>query len=241
MGSKSTSSALALLLALFNVRLGLWAPTPNKGRWFERQPRLWPFYLLREALSQTNDLGTYCYLTDGGHFDNTGLYALVERGCRYVLVLDDGADVAPCFSDMGEAIRRCRIDFGAEIMLEAGVTEFGKTANGGLAGVHLVRGRIRYAESHLRMLGWSDAERADSEGVVIWVKPVVTADDPVDVRQYKLENAAFPQQTTADQWYDESQFESYRALGYQSLAGALDRLPSPPQTFGEIPSFFTNL
>lgn len=246
MGSKSVSSALALLLALFNVRLGLWAPTPNKGRWFEPQPRLWPFYLLREALSQTNDLGTYCYLTDGGHFDNTGLYALVERGCRYILVLDDGADVEPCFSDMGEAIRRCRIDFGAEIRFSDAVTQFVKARGDGLAEVHYARGTIEYAVPHLRMLGWTDEEiRSSAQGVIVWVKPVVTSLDTVDVRQYKLENAAFPQQTTADQWYDESQFESYRSLGYQALATRLDAMLGEPRgfprDFEDVPDFFARL
>ena len=62
-------------------------------------------------------LGAYCYLTDGGHFDNTGLYALVERGCRYIVVCDCGADPRLGFEDIGVAIRRCRIDFGVEIDL----------------------------------------------------------------------------------------------------------------------------
>jgi len=251
MGSKSVSSALALLLALFNIRLGVWAPTPSKARWFESQARLWPFYLLREALSQTNDLGTYCYLTDGGHFDNTGLYSLVERGCRYILMLDCGADAQPCFSDVGEAIRRCRIDFGAEINLVDGVRDFIKTRDGGLARVHYARGTIRYNRKHLEMLGWTDSEidaPGGREGTIIWIKPVVTRRDSVDVRQYKLENGVFPQQTTADQWYDESQFESYRSLGYQSLAEVLrmqqmanaNARPAP-YDFSQIPAFFAAL
>jgi hypothetical protein len=242
MGSKSISSALALLLALFNIRLGVWAPTPNKSRWHEAQARLWPFYLLREALSQTNDLGAYCYLTDGGHFENTGLYSLVERGCRNVLLIDSGADDQPCFSDVGEAIRRCRIDFGTEIRLSDGIAEFIKTKGGNLATVHYGRGTIEYAVTHLRMLGWTDAEIAAGRvGTILWIKPVVTAGDSVDVRQYKLENSVFPQQTTADQWYDESQFESYRALGYQSIAQRLDQIGAsmPPQfDFAGIDGFF---
>jgi len=246
MGSKSVSAALALLLALFNIRLGVWAPTPSRSRWFESQARLWPFYLLREALSQTNDLGTYCYLTDGGHFDNTGLYSLVERGCRYILMLDSGADAQPCFSDVGEAIRRCRIDFGAEINLVDGVQDFIKVSGGKLAKVHYARGTIRYKTKHLQMLGWTDAEIATgSEGTVVWIKPVVTSRDSVDVRQYKLENSVFPQQTTADQWYDESQFESYRSLGYQSLKELLkmQEMADPnarpkPYDFATIPKFF---
>jgi hypothetical protein len=227
MGSGSVSSALTLLLALFNVRLGYWAPTPNKRRWRESQPRMWPYYLLSEALSQTNDLGSYCYLTDGGHFDNTAIYSLVERGSRYVIALDDGADPRPCFSDMGAVVRRCRIDFGAEIKLEEGVNAFVKAENGGLAEVHYAFGTIDYKPAHLRMLGWSDEEiQRNGRGQIIWIKPVVTAHDSVDVRQYRLENDAFPQQTTVDQFYDEAQFESYRALGYQSVMVRLTELES---------------
>jgi hypothetical protein len=59
----------------------------------EGQAHLWPFYLAHEFLARSTDTGSYCYLTDGGHFDNTGLYALVERGCRYVIVLDVGAEL----------------------------------------------------------------------------------------------------------------------------------------------------
>ena len=158
-------------------------------------------------------------------------------------MLDDGADAKPCFSDMGEAIRRCRIDFGAEITLVDGVDAFAKSADGGLAKAHHAHGTIRYAEPHLRMLGWSDAEIADRrDGVIVWVKPGVTADDSVDVRQYKLENADFPQQTTVDQWYDESQFESYRALGYQALASRLDEMTPPaPGGFAGVDAFFRTL
>jgi hypothetical protein len=241
MGSKTISSSLALLLAFFNIRLGLWAPTPNKGRWYESRPRLWPFYLMQEALSQTNDLGAYCYLTDGGHFDNTGLYALVERGCRYIMVLDDGADPSPCFSDMGEAIRRCRIDFGAEIWLSSAIGKFKPDDKTQLSMVHVARGTIQYSSAHLKMLGWSDEDiRVRSKGIIVWIKPVLTDEDSVDVRQYKLENSAFPQQTTADQWYDESQFESYRALGYQAIARALDGMTPAerPTHFNGIETFF---
>jgi len=36
---------------------------------------------------------------------------------------------------------------------------------------------------------------------------------PDDVWHYWKLNATFPHQSTADQWFDELQFESYRALG----------------------------
>ena len=210
MGSATPSAALALLLSALNVRLGLWVPTPNRGSWPLAQTRLWPYYLLRESLSQTNDLGAYCYLTDGAHFDNTGLYSLIERGCRYIVLVDNGSDPEPCFADVGEAIRRCRIDFRAEIVLD---TRVFRPADGSMVGVHVVCGRIRYDAGHLRRLGWKNVTGPQTVGRIVWIKPTVLPTDSGDVRQYKLENTDFPQQSTSDQWFDESQFESYRKLG----------------------------
>jgi hypothetical protein len=236
MGSKSPSASLALLMSLLNVRLGFWAPTPSGRRWVEPHARLWPFYLLRETLSNTGTLGTYCYLTDGGHFDNTGLYALVERGCRYIVVCDCGADPDRGFEDMGVAIRRCRIDFGAEIVLS--IHEFVPSEQQRTTNTHVVRGTITYQRAHFDMLRFP--EDADTEGVVIWIKPSVTALNSVDVQQYHRAHPDFPQQSTAEQWYDESQFESYRCLGFDSACEAFDlipeasigRFPGIPQWFG---------
>lgn len=228
MGSKTPSAALTLLLALFNVRLGYWAPTPSGKRWYEGHARLWPFYLLRETLANTGTLGTYCYLTDGGHFDNTALYALIERGCRRIVVCDCGADPKPNFEDIGTAVRRCRIDFGAEIALT--IDDF-LTVTGpqGLGSVHVGHGCITYQEEHLRLIGLN--ENTERHGEIWWVKPTVTQGSAADVRQYRRAQSAFPQQSTADQWYDESQFESYRRLGYESALAFVD-LASPVAAAG---------
>jgi hypothetical protein len=217
MGAATPSAALALLLAAFNIRLGLWVPTPRRASWMLPQMWIWPYYLLREALSQTNDLGSHCYLTDGGHFDNTGLYSLVERGCRYIIVADNGADPHRCFADIGEAIRRCRIDFGAEIKLD---TQAFRPADGKAGTVHVAYGTIEYHREHLAMLGWTHTSGPEALGRLVWIKPTVLPGDAADVRQYQLENDKFPQQTTADQWFGESQFESYRKLGELSALAA---------------------
>ena len=219
MGAKTPSAALATLLTLFNVRLGYWAPTPNAGRYRSRQARLWPFYTLRESLSQTNALSTYCYLTDGGHFDNTGLHALVERGCRVIVVVDCGADPKPAFEDIGTAVRRCRIDFGAQISLT--IDPFRPTER--LAKAHAVMGEIVYSREHAEKLGWGKGlAEGRRKGVVVWIKPARTGGEALDVAQYGIANDAFPQQATSDQWYDEAQFESYRRLGEESAIAAFE-------------------
>ncbi len=214
MGSKSVSGAVSALMAFFNVRLGFWAPTPNKTRWQSSHPRLWPFYLIREALSQTTALGPYCYLTDGGHFDNTGAYALIQRGCRFIVVVDCGADPGPSYSDMGDLIRRCRVDFGAEVTFpaEPSAPSYGFATDPRQRVMQHRAGTIRYSAAHLESLGLPQ-QRVD--GTIIWVKPQVTRDVPLDIVQYSLDANGFPQQPTTDQWFDEAQFESYRQLGYE--------------------------
>lgn len=229
MGAKTSSAALAMLMALLNVRLGFWAPNPAQERWRVPRARLWPFYLLREFLSQTNDLSSYCYLTDGGHFDNTGLYSLVQRGCRNILLVDCGADPRPCFADLGDAIRRCRIDFGADIKLS--VNDFLRERDSHLASAHFATGDIIYDPEHLQALGWSaEQSTAAPKGFLLWIKPSLLENDPAEVRQYALENNAFPQQTTSDQWFDEAQFESYRRLGMECASVAFDN-PSVDAAF----------
>lgn len=217
MGSKTPSAALAMLMTFFNVRLGYWAPTPDREDWRRRQARMWPFYVLREFMSQTTDLANYCYLTDGGHFENTGLYSLVQRGCRSILLVDCGADRDGTFIDLGDAIRRCRIDFGAEIDLPGAVVD-GRAAGGDSRNRHFMVGTVRYSRAHLESLGWHHTPGLDEEGLgcIVVIKPNVTSTETLDVRQHGAAHAAFPQESTGDQFFDEAQFESYRQLGQLS-------------------------
>jgi hypothetical protein len=222
MGSRTPSAAQAMLMTLLNVRLGFWAPTPNKDYWQESQARLWPFLMLREFMSQTNDLASHCYLTDGAHFENTGLYSLVERGCRYMVVSDCGADPHQQFHDLGEAIRRCRIDFDAEIDIKINPL---LPRNGGEAPSHFAIGTIKYSRRHFESLHYTDLSEEARKGIIILFKPVLTGHEDADLIQYGREDAhGFPHQTTADQWYDEAQFESYRRLGQITAHALLEKL-----------------
>ena len=56
------------------------------------------------------------------------------------------------------------------------------------------------------------------DGVLIYVKPIITGREPSDVLHYGRANAGFPQQSTGDQFFSESQFESYRELGRNTIA-----------------------
>jgi hypothetical protein len=223
MGSQTPSTATSMLMAFLNVRLGYWIPTPGGMDWEAPQARFWPFYLLREFFSHVADTGSHCYVTDGGHFDNTGVYSLVERGCQTIVLTDCGADPDCVFDDLANLVRRCRIDFGTEITFPS-LAPFSRET---LAADRrpYVRGEIRYRRAHLNSLGWNLAEREEAPtGTLLVVKPTLTAVLETDVGRYSQQHREFPQQTTADQWFDEAQFESYRRLGEKSGQAAIAEL-----------------
>ena len=45
------------------------------------------------------------------------------------------------------------------------------------------------------------------------MKPGYHGSEPADIRAYASLHEEFPHESTADQWFSESQMESYRALG----------------------------
>ena len=54
-------------------------------------------------------------------------------------------------------------------------------------------------------------------GLLVYVKPALNGDEPRDVFNYQETCPEFPHETTGDQWFSESQFESYRMLGLHTV------------------------
>ena len=206
MGAAS-SPALTFLLAVLNARLGIWLGNPGlpgERTWTRAAPGFGAGTLVNELLGRTTERNPYVYLSDGGHFENLGLYEVIARRCRYVIVSDAGADPGYCFDDLANAIRLARIDLGTIIEFPSGVRV-------GAPGT----GVSRYAVGTIRYPG---GDPAAEDGVLIYVKPTLTGDEPVDVTSYARAHAAFPQESTTNQWFDTAQFESYRVLGLHTVA-----------------------
>lgn len=113
-----TSPTVAFLLTVFNVRLGWWLGNPARDKWQRTGPSTGLLYLATELFGFANAKRRYVYLSDGGHFDNMGLYELVRRRCRFIIVCDGEEDHAYTFGGIGSAIRQCRADFGVEIDID---------------------------------------------------------------------------------------------------------------------------
>lgn len=195
----NTSPSVSFLMTMFNVRLGWWVGNPRRDRSSKlSSPRFGLLALLSELVGSTDDETPFVNLSDGGHFDNMGLYELVRRRCRYIILCDAEQDQDYKFEGLGSAIRKCRIDFGALIEIDP---------------VRIVpKKQTKFSESHCTIgkILYLDG----SVGTLLYIKASVTGDEPEDVIQYRAAKPPFPHETTADQWFTESQFESYRALGY---------------------------
>jgi len=190
--------ALAFLMTLFDVRLGCWIANPSiQKNWPVGGPRMGFFWLLRELLGTTSDDSGFVYLSDGGHFENLAVYELVRRGCKLIVAGDASCDPNSGFDDLHNAMERCRTDFGVEIELDPIETR----RQNGLARSHFAVGKIHYSRS------------SADDGVIVYLKPALVDGGPTDVVGYVTTNPDFPNDTTANQWFDEAHFENYRALG----------------------------
>ena len=201
----NASRPLTFLLTVLNARLGVWLGNPGipgDATWRRPSPTFGVAPLVSELLGRTTDRSPYVYLSDGGHFENLGLYEMVMRRCRYIIVSDAGCDGAYAFADLANAIRQIRLDFGIAIEFPDGVT-------------------IGPPKSPARMaVGWIRYSAVDplvEDGVLLYLKPAITGDEPVDVANYARSHEAFPHESTIEQWFDTAQFESYRLLGLQTV------------------------
>lgn len=195
-----SSPLVSLLMMLANVRLGWWLGNPRNDRTAPREgPRFSFLPIINELFGLTTDRGNYIYLSDGGHFENLGIYEMVRRRCRYIVVSDAGCDPDCQLADLGNAVRKIWIDLGVAIRFR-GIDVMARQPNP-VAGVYCAIADICYPEA------------ADTPGVLIYIKPGYHGIEPADVRAYAALNPTFPHESTGNQWFTESQMESYRVLG----------------------------
>lgn len=182
-------------------------------------------------------------LSDGGHFENLGAYELIRRRVPLILIVDAEADPDYGFEGLANLVRKARADFGAEIdfldretvcrlreergkdapwlqyagsldMLRRGswgrepepcedgpgTLAFSTSDRSGLSLAHIALATVRYADG-------------GATSRIVYIKPTLIGDESADLRHYHEAHPDFPQQTTKDQFFDEAQWESYRALG----------------------------
>ncbi|MBK6613511.1 hypothetical protein [Ottowia sp.] len=231
-----TTRGWALVMFMLGIRLGHWIESPLPERplaaaaaWlWRRAPK--PMMLWSEAgATFFGAARPWWYLSDGGHFDNTGVYALIKRECDFIILSDAGADGDYQFADIENLVRKARIDLDAEIefyprqeadrlfsLAGSGICVLSPedlADNAARRGVLLAR--IRYRRS-----GGGQNER---DGTLLIVKPSVHAALDLDLLAYAQRRPGFPHESTGDQFFDEAQWESYQRLGEDVGLALYDR------------------
>jgi hypothetical protein len=191
-----TSRAVSFLLTLLGARMGYWLPNPQRVGERRRLPP-GSIYLLREALGLLDATGSYVNVSDGGHFENLGVYELLRRRCAVIVVADGEEDGALGFGALATLARFAMIDFGIGIDID--LSEMRRDEKG-FSRAHCAVGRIDYGAGQ-------------APGVLVYLKATVTGDENLYVRNYNDANRDFPHEATVDQFFSETQFEVYRALG----------------------------
>jgi hypothetical protein len=207
-----SSPFVTFILTLLNVRLGAWLGNPGQAgdQTFQLgYPESSVRPIVDEALGLTNDKSPYVYLSDGGHFENLGLYEMVLRRCHIIVVSDAGQDPECSFADLGEAVRKIRVDFGIPIDFDQmNIYPRSQIDAAKQPGRNCAIGRIRYSAV--------DGSNAP-DGIIVYIKPACYGDEPRDIYEYFKRSKTFPHESTADQFFSESQFESYRMLGAYTM------------------------
>jgi hypothetical protein len=197
----------ATLMSLLNIRLGYWLRNPKHDNWFSRSPNHF-FPGLTGTLDKLSLGSGFLQIADGGDFENLGVYELLRRGVKTIVVCDGTADPVPAFSDLQNLVTRAEADFGVTIkfaMPPLGVLMPSAPKQPQFPlGVHFaekpfVVGDIHYANGVM--------------GKLFYIKPAIFDGLQFSLLGFKGASPKFPDDSTVNQFFGEARFEAYRELG----------------------------
>lgn len=188
---QETRQYFPLLFTIFNIRLGFWLK--NSARFLAHAPGYLTYFEMASHLKETGD---HVYLSDGGHWDNLGVYELLKRRCKRIIAIDSGLDPSQDLGSLGLLEKNAFQDLGVKI-------SFSKTALAEFSKCGYLEGAIQYG-----------GER----GTIVYIQSRYFEDlNSLYLSSYSRQTSDFPNENTTNQFFGEKQFEAYRLLGYSVL------------------------
>lgn len=215
---RHTDTGLAFFLTLLNLRLGLWMGNPRNPKIVAEGASGGAVKrLFVELLGRRLKFGDWIHVSDGGHFENLGLYELVRRGCKFIISVDASADPRREGGDFANTLRRIEIDLSTEIV---------PLMHKNIGLPHLAKAGRCWGLFEIRYPGTIE------RGLLIYIKPSVyeNVPIPVSINDYWKRHPAFPHEATLNQFFTEEQLEAYRALGRKCLHDTMDQINSALNT-----------
>jgi hypothetical protein len=231
-----SNKLLSVLMTLFNARLGFWISNPLRS---ERSRAIvwWPVYFFKELLGTIGLNNKMINISDGGHIENLGVYELLRRGCRLIIAVDAGEDKMYTFADLNNLLIRARNELGLEIrfrhdeqpeeLIRPRPSQVYSKKRFAVADIYqwwedkkVINPTTQQEENQI--INFKEPLKV---GTFIYVKSSVLApagkpylsedEDPLKygTYKYKIYHPDFPHESTADQFFDEIQWEAYFQLG----------------------------
>ncbi|MGZ4604953.1 MAG: hypothetical protein ACXVXV_02330 [Blastococcus sp.] len=243
------------LFVVTGVRLGAWMPNPAYLIDTYTRPRPWHepglpharrlSYLIRQLFGAHSATAPLVQVSDGGFYDNLGLVELFRRGVTRIYCIDASGDTPPAATTLAQALTLAQQELGVQVDLEAGTwTTF--TAGGAdplapasplarlsarLSQRGIITGTFTYPE------GSPYADRG--QGVLVVAKASLWPTLSYPVLAYANDEAAFPRDSTGDQFFDDRQYAAYTALGRAlgtAAVAAMDRYDAGGNLIPPLPA-----
>jgi hypothetical protein len=144
--------------------------------------------------------------TEGGHWENLGLVELLRHRCRTVYCIDASGDAPPFATTLAEVITLAYEELGVRITLRDPSGLVPGSADPLAPPEVLERLNARLSRSAVCV---ADVEYPEA-----------------------FKETAFPRQSTGDQFFDHTQFDAYRALGFHIGTVAVAAGGRPPASPG---------
>lgn len=252
-----SSKPLAVLMTIFNARLGFWISNPLK---INKLSSLiwWPIYFFKELFSLIGTGNKMVNISDGGHIENLAVYELLRRRCRLIIGVDAGEDAFFGFGDLENLVIRARNELGIEFRWKDGQEpeyRIRPRPSHGYSPNRFAVAELFVLWENRPILDESGQQKVDEHGkkctrphnfespirfgTFVYVKSSVTAPRKkpdlteekdtlkFDTWNYKIYHPAFPHESTGDQFFDRVQWESYFQLGQHLAADVLDLQRDP--------------
>ncbi len=245
----TTNFVVLTAMAFLCLRLGYtfrWSPDTPIRTWLNPfGNHIFPAAteLGAELLGVPSNGDTFVELSDGGHFENLGLYELVRRRCGLIIVIDGGQDAGASYEAFVSAITLIREDFATEFAFDVRVRghkglepsgpqqvvarpapdEYPRAAEFARRGYFLAS--VRYPKRHTPTRV-PMAQEGPEEGLIIYLKSAMIPGLSLSSRGYKGAFPEFPYESTVDQFFSPEQFEAYREVGEQIARQMITEKPT---------------
>ncbi|MEU8224163.1 hypothetical protein [Kribbella sp. NPDC048915] len=206
------------LLTFFNIRLGVWIANPRfiaqlEAANLQDRPdlsyaRTGLGYLFKEFFGVHDLDDPYLYLTDGGHWENTGLVELLRISeITEIVCVDADSGPGDATSSLGKAIAIAPSE--CDIRIDISLDPLRAAPSGSRVPAY----SPRTVNIGFFTKGAGTFTQTTSVGILWYAKPGLARQMPAGLLAFHERYPSYPRESTLNQFFDTASFVAYRNLG----------------------------